>query len=360
MDMLAPSDQQARLLLTSSGLTHPAFKQTFQTLLKQRNPHGSPKVLYIPDGILGNGYDAQSVQSSYVELQALLRSIGVFSVDICELRRTSPDQMRRRLQGVDAIVVDQGNTFYLRYYMRTSGFDQLVPSLVREGVVYVGASSGSIAAGASVRSAFWKGWDDPGYGQEWDLSWLGYDGMGLIPGGKSLFPHYASQYEALVKQGQATLGHEVVVLGEDHAYVCDCTRGEYIVSSAGEVMPLKGMASAGFPAQRLTSSPVREVSVPPGYPGSYVAPSGFSSGSYVAQRQSQSYVAPPSVQHQASSPSRSSSALPAFTFSPTSLPVPLFPGAFGGQSPISSGSSVAAPSSPGISRFGLHPPLWVH
>lgn len=271
MELLSPSNQQARLLLTSSGLTQAPFKQTFLALLRARNPHGSPRVLYIPDALFGNNLDAQQVQQEYSQFQALLHAMGVFLVDACELRRTPPEAMRQRLQGADAVYVEQGNTFYLRHYMRTSGFDQLVPWLLREGVVYVGASSGSITAGASVRSAFWKGWDDPGYGQEWDLSWAGYDGLGLIPGGKSLFPHYmAHQHEGMVRHGRASLGHDLVVLGDDHAYVTD-GRGEYIITAAGEVISLRSAAST----QQLPGSPSKEAS----FASSFVAAPGGQSPS---------------------------------------------------------------------------------
>ena len=32
---------------------------------------------------------------------------------------------------------------------------------VHEGAVYVGQSAGAVVAGATIRTAFWKGWDDP-------------------------------------------------------------------------------------------------------------------------------------------------------------------------------------------------------
>merc|ERR1719498_419708 len=99
-------------------------------------------------------------------------------LECCELRRTSPAALAYHLLRADAIYVEKGNTFYLRYYMSTSGFDELVPPLLNDGVVYVGASSGSIVLGATISIAFWKGWDNPGYGEPWDLSEKGYDGLG--------------------------------------------------------------------------------------------------------------------------------------------------------------------------------------
>jgi hypothetical protein len=156
-------------------------------------------------------------------------------LDCCELRRTTSQRLKQHLQNVDVIYVAHGNTFYLRHYMRTSGFDKLVPPLVRDGVIYVGVSSGSISVGRSICTALWKGWDNPGYGEEWDASRSGYDGLGLIPGGKSLFPHYlAWQHEQLLQQRRPTLGHDLIVLSDDQAYISDGRR-EYILGANGEV-----------------------------------------------------------------------------------------------------------------------------
>jgi len=226
--------ESPRLLLTSLGLTNAHFQQAFLGMLKDRKPWGGAKILYIPDARVGDGLD---VYSGLQGLQTTLSIIGAAcQVECCELRRTNPQSLAQHLRGVDAIYVDGGNTFYLRYFMRASGFDKLVPSLVRDGVIYVGVSSGSISAGQSISTAFWKGWDNPGYGEEWDLSRFGYDGLGLIPGGKSLFPHYlAWQHDQLVQHHRPSLGHDVVILSDEQAYVFD-GKAEYILTSTGEVM----------------------------------------------------------------------------------------------------------------------------
>ena len=60
-----------------------------------------------------------------------------------------------------------GNTFYLRYQMHASGADPIIKRKVAEGVLYVGASASSICAGQTASIGFWKGWDDPGFGESW-------------------------------------------------------------------------------------------------------------------------------------------------------------------------------------------------
>merc|ERR1712187_319603 len=90
--------------------------------------------------------------------------------------------------------------------------------------VYVGASAGSMCAGQSISVAFWKGWDDPGYGKEWDLQHYGYNGLDLLPRRNSVFPHYGPQWRELVESKRREFDHEVVALDEDHAYL---VHGDY-------------------------------------------------------------------------------------------------------------------------------------
>jgi len=195
------------------------MKRSLRNLLKARKSSGNPNVVYIVDGIVGNGGSAAQAHQS---ICADFASLGVRNVACVELKNTNPEKLAKCLNGVDCIYVDQGNTFYLRSQMRTSGFDTIVGHLVREtGVVYVGASSGSICAGRTISVAFWKGWDNPGFGEPWDLSEVGYAGLDLIPGGKSVFPHFNANWKSLVEEKRQELDHDVVVLDECTAYTAE-------------------------------------------------------------------------------------------------------------------------------------------
>eukprot|EP00929_Paragymnodinium_shiwhaense_P010224 TRINITY_DN114773_c0_g1_i1.p1 TRINITY_DN114773_c0_g1~~TRINITY_DN114773_c0_g1_i1.p1 ORF type:complete len:480 (-),score=91.66 TRINITY_DN114773_c0_g1_i1:254-1693(-) len=207
-----------RLLLTSSGLSRPFMMKAFMQLIQARKPSGNPNILYIPDASIANGGDPNVC---FGKLRAQMQPLGITSMACLELRTTTPLRLAAQLEWADCVYVDMGNTFYLRHWMRVSGFDRLLPPLVQEqGLVYVGASSGSICAGKTIGTAFWKGWDDPGYGKEWDSSLVGYAGLDLL-GGKSIFPHYSEQYTGLVEQRKGELGPQgsLVCLDEDHAYL---------------------------------------------------------------------------------------------------------------------------------------------
>mmetsp|Transcript_16003 Transcript_16003/g.25560 ORF Transcript_16003/g.25560 Transcript_16003/m.25560 type:complete len:146 (-) Transcript_16003:319-756(-) len=93
-----------------------------------------------------------------------------------------------------------------------------------------------MCAGRTISIAFWKGWDNPGYGQEWDLSRIGYDGLNLLPGGQSVFPHYGPQWRDLVQARSLELSHGLLALDEDHAYLVDGIREE-VISGNCEMAP---------------------------------------------------------------------------------------------------------------------------
>lgn len=221
------------------------IEEQIEMLLNERKPDGGAKVVYVPDAGIGSGFDGATM-FAMIEHEFDTLSIPDVHVVCVELRGMKPKRLEKALKGVDCIYVDMGNTFYLGYQMRKSGFFELVPPLVnRHGVIYVGASAGSVAAGATLGTAFWKGWDDPGYGQEWDLARFGYDGLNLIPGGKSIFPHYGAQYEGLVNKRKGELAGGVVVLKDGEAYMVEGGREEKVHD--GEVDVLEETPLARFP-----------------------------------------------------------------------------------------------------------------
>merc|ERR1719316_1176103 len=113
------------------------------------------------------------------------------------------------------------------YQIRRTRFDDAILKLVNRGGLFAGASAGAIIAGATLRTCQWKNWDDPGHGQSWDLRKLpqGLDGLSLIEGGKSLFPHYSAQWKSKVAEMKPKHKEEVVILDESHCWVQDNSGG---------------------------------------------------------------------------------------------------------------------------------------
>merc|ERR1712032_883694 len=229
----------------------------FDGLLKARKPQGDPTVLYISDAAVGEGFDMKDL---FIRFRAELAKIGVLRIIPVELSFISPMSLTKLLEGADCVYVEMGNTFYLRYHMHTSGLDKVLPPLVRHsGLVYVGASSGAVVAGRSISTAFWKGWDDTGKGQVWDLSRIGYDGLNLLPGGQSVFPHYGAQWTSLVEAKRGELDHGLLVIHDWEVH---------LLGNSVERLPINKPRSASVFAPRPVANTgnARQVSVARPFP----------------------------------------------------------------------------------------------
>lgn len=102
-------------------------------------------------------------------------------VEIVDLRDyDDADLLKEKLAGYDLIWAMGGNTYMLRYQMRRSGFEKIISSLLKDGVVYGGDSAGALVAGASVAGV--ESADEPEFAEE-----LIKDGLGLVP--FAILPH---------------------------------------------------------------------------------------------------------------------------------------------------------------------------
>jgi len=188
------------------------------------------RVVYIPDAAVAEGSSATHIcQQRTRELKGL----GADSVECVVLKDSQPQELASSLKGVAAVYVDHGNTFYLMHHMRKSGFAEVIPRLLNQGMLYVGSSASTICAGETVSIAFWKGWDNPGYGTDWDLqgSEFGYSGLRLLPR-VSFFPHYSGQWTSLVRDRSSNMDHRLITLSDAQGYLVDGQTERRIGSSA--------------------------------------------------------------------------------------------------------------------------------
>lgn len=75
-----------------------------------------------------------------------LVSMG-FAVINYDLKRKNIDQLRTDLSMFQVIFVAGGNVFYLLNEIKKTGFDIVIKELLSQGVVYIGASAGSMVLG---------------------------------------------------------------------------------------------------------------------------------------------------------------------------------------------------------------------
>lgn len=82
-----------------------------------------------------------------------------FHVTDLELAGQEIGEVRAALASADLVFVAGGNTFVLLREAIRSGFRDVVPGLVRQGLIYVGSSAGSLLAGPTIDPARFG--DDP-------------------------------------------------------------------------------------------------------------------------------------------------------------------------------------------------------
>ncbi len=131
----------------------------------------------------------------------VFRDKGCTLFDV-QLEGESEAQLRTECAGVDAVFVTGGNTYYLLYHMRQSGFDRVVTDLVNSGVVYIGSSAGSVVACPNINTA---SGDDASV-----VPLTDYTGLGFVD--YCIMPH-------MNKEKYATIAQELVKKDDTHPYI---------------------------------------------------------------------------------------------------------------------------------------------
>lgn len=138
-------------------------------------------------------------------------SLGMEYV-IVDLKGENKETLYQKLSGVDVVLVEGGNTFYLLDWVKKSGFDQIIKKLIEEGKVYYGISAGTYIACPTIEQAKWKHLDDPSKANQTDL-----DALNLVD--FLIVAHYSEKYERAVTNGVKTTNYPVVVLTDKQAII---------------------------------------------------------------------------------------------------------------------------------------------
>lgn len=73
-----------------------------------------------------------------------------FHIQELDLRDKTEEEVRAACMSGDCIFVAGGNTFFLLYHARKSGFDRALTECIERGVPYIGSSAGSVLVGPSL------------------------------------------------------------------------------------------------------------------------------------------------------------------------------------------------------------------
>jgi peptidase E len=189
-----------KLLLTSTGLTHPAIAKRFLSLLDK--PPAETKILFVPTASRTEG-EMKYVRKSAAELTAL----GINEKNIVWFDANNPKQAAP-FEQYDVVYVCGGNTFYLMQKLLETGLGEEIKKLVGAGKLYVGVSAGSIVAGPdiSIAAPF-----DPN-----DIQLNDPLGLGLTK--IVISPHFCKEEEKIIDDYKKKLSFKIIPLTDQQAY----------------------------------------------------------------------------------------------------------------------------------------------
>ncbi|HEY1041314.1 MAG TPA: Type 1 glutamine amidotransferase-like domain-containing protein [Candidatus Paceibacterota bacterium] len=168
-----------------------AFKDVIDKFKENVSVTPGMKVAFIPTA--SDTYETKPWVDN--DRQALI-NLGL-DVEDLDIKDKNQDELYDFLKNKDIIFVAGGNTFYLLYYVKQSGFYGALSKLLDEGKIYIGSSAGSVLVGPNIEPV--KTMDDPQDAPELKY----FEGLGLID--MVLLPHYGKekyeqQYQDIIKE----------------------------------------------------------------------------------------------------------------------------------------------------------------
>ncbi|MGB8195383.1 MAG: Type 1 glutamine amidotransferase-like domain-containing protein [Acidimicrobiales bacterium] len=155
-----------KFLLTSAGIKNTSINDALLELLGK--PISEASALCIPTA----GYaKPEGIRRAYpfiagLEPRCPMTELGWKSMGVLELTALptlGEEQWVPEVQETDVLLVNGGDALYLSYWMRESGFADLMASL--DQTLYVGLSAGSMVMTPSIGVDF-VGWQQPSGGDE--------------------------------------------------------------------------------------------------------------------------------------------------------------------------------------------------
>jgi dipeptidase E len=167
------------LLLTSAGIRNPSIHDALVSMLGK--PIAESNALCIPTSSYGHPMAGPAAAWRFISgqepdcpmIELGWKSMGV--LELTALPSISEEMWVPAVRETDVLLVNGGDPLYLHYWMRQSGFADLLPTL---DAVYVGLSAGSMVMTPRIGS-FFVGWTPPTGG--------GDETLGLVD--FSIFPH---------------------------------------------------------------------------------------------------------------------------------------------------------------------------
>lgn len=195
------------VLITSSGfLRKPIRDEIIKALPKER----PLRVAYIP--IAAKHVEDDSYAKKDVEI---MQEEG-FVIDEIDLTLLQGEELEARLRQSDFLYVQGGNPYLLLKFARESGFMEIVPRLIEEGMPYVGKSAGAYILGPDVIVPEWLETDDEA--ERWNRNDVqDTHGMGIVP--FIWAAHYTDDYRSRLEDGGSRTEYPIRAITNDQAFL---------------------------------------------------------------------------------------------------------------------------------------------
>lgn len=149
-----------------------------------------------------------------------------FYIQEFDLRDKTEEEVRKACVACDCIFVAGGNTFFLLYHARKSGFDTIVKEFVDSGKVYIGSSAGSVLTGPSLEPI--RDIDD----EEEAPKLKSLDALNIID--TIILPHhgaaFGSKNDAIIKEFDGR--YNLMTLTDNQVLIVEGDRQEIVEVSA--------------------------------------------------------------------------------------------------------------------------------
>lgn len=188
-----------KIVLTSTGLSNTKIQKAFIKLIDKTD---NKSVVIITTAA------KEKEKNKYSKLaKRQFKEMGFNKVDFIDVECENP----KKLKNYDIIYVCGGNTFYLLNYIKKSGAGKIIKKLIKQGVIYIGVSAGSIIPGPSIKNASEIGSD---------INKIGiteFNGLNIIPW--IIVPHYTTSLENQVKKFEKKYNIRVICLTDNQAII---------------------------------------------------------------------------------------------------------------------------------------------
>lgn len=198
-----------KLLLTSAGLSNNSIVKAIEILLGK--PAKGVKLAFVPTAANVESGD----KSWMIEDLNNFQKAG-FQVDIVDISAVSKDVWLPRLQGVEVLFLGGGSTFHLMHWVKQSGLQDELPSLLKTRI-YAGISAGSCIAGPTIYNSVQNL-----FGEKYELEIK--DGLGLV--NFQIIPHLNSPYFEKIRvenleEASKALKESVYAIDDNSAVLVD-------------------------------------------------------------------------------------------------------------------------------------------